>query len=176
MFDVQGTGSHENSGTTKFYDNVKTRRQFMKLDDEDIDELAKDAPSRSSIRATIGTKHKKELMSFQRIITERKENKEPGAKDISSYNVDDINDDHDRHSKSLQLKAISQPAPAMAPGIPLKLYTKSESEKELDNWTRGKRDKTQFPVLKDNNEYLTWNEEFTAECNEQKLSNMIQIS
>ena len=40
----------------------------------------------------------------------------------------------------------------------------------------GKRKKGQdsfFPVLKNNNEYLTWKKEFIAECNVQKLSNMI---
>ena len=143
----------------------------MKLDDEDIDELAKDAPSRSSIRATIGTKHKKELMSFQRMITERKENKEPGAKDIKFYNIDDIDDYYNKHSKSLQLKVTQSQstAAAVAPAVPPKPYSKSDTERELDNWTSAKRDKTAFKVLKDNNKYLTWNEKI----NVQKLIRMI---
>ena len=52
----------------------------------------KQALTRSSIRATFATNYKRELMSFQRMTTERKENKEPGAKDISSYKADNIDD------------------------------------------------------------------------------------
>ena len=54
-----------------------------------------------------------------------------------------------------------------------KPYVKSKWEKELDNWIRGNRDKTQFPILNDNNKYITWNEQFIPKCNVQKLSNMI---
>ena len=58
------------------------------------------------------------------MITERKENKEPRAEDISSYNVDDINDYFNKHSKNLQIKAIQSQATALV--APLKPYSKSE--------------------------------------------------
>ena len=95
VYDVQGTDSHEALEALSFA-NVKTWRQFMKLEDEDIDNLTKQAPTRSSIRATIVTNYKRELMSFQRMTTERKENNDPGAKDISSYKADDIDDYYDK--------------------------------------------------------------------------------
>ena len=46
----------------------------------------------------------------------------------------------------------------------------------MDNRVRAKRNKTQFPVLNDNAEFITWKEEFIAECNVQEMSNMINPS
>ena len=72
-----------------------------------------------------------------------RESKKPGTQDISSYNVDDINDYYDKHSKSLKLKAIqSQLAAAPAPALvaPLRPYSKSEWEQE-ERLTIGQEEK-----------------------------------
>ena len=161
------------------HDNTIAWKRFIRLDDEDINALSQHTSARSgSNRAPIATKYKKELMSFRGMISERRENIIPGAKDISSYDVGDIEDYYNKHAKDLQANTISQvvtlsPASTLAPTPPR--YVKSKWEKELDNWTRGKRDKTQFPILHDNSEYITWNEKFIAECNVQKLSNMVNV-
>ena len=42
----------------------------MKMEDEDVDELTKYAPSNASNRAPISTSSKRELMSLMRLITE----------------------------------------------------------------------------------------------------------
>ena len=151
---------------------MTTWKRFMKLDDEDIDELSKQA--RNNVRAPIATKFKKELMSFQRMITERKENKEPGARKISSYDADEIIEYYEDYSKKLQANAISHlvlPASAMAP-VTIR-PVKSKWEKSLNNWTREKHNKAQFPVLHNNSEFITWNEKFIAKYNVQKLSNIV---
>ena len=62
----------------------------MKMEDEDVDKLTKYAPSNASNRAQIATNSKRELLSFMKLITERSENKDPRARDISSYNAKDI--------------------------------------------------------------------------------------
>ena len=43
----------------------------MEMEDEDIEDLTKHAPSRGSNRAPIGLSYKRELMSFMRFTTER---------------------------------------------------------------------------------------------------------
>ena len=45
----------------------------------------------------------KQLMSLQEMIEERKTNMEPGAKDITTYDPDDIEDYYDIHYKSLRI-------------------------------------------------------------------------
>ena len=87
-------------------------------------------------------------MSFQRMIAERKENKEPGAKHIKAYNVDDIDDYYDKHAKNLQVKAISQgvtPSLSSTPATPppFKPYEKwmGKAARQLDE-----RKKRQDPI------------------------------
>ena len=146
----------------------------MKLDEEDIDELSKAKSTNSSARVPISTKYKKELTSFRKMIREKKDNKEPGAKDISSYDPDEINEYYEDFSKKLRNTALAHMGPS-TPGPPPTgtRPVKSKWEKALDNWNRGKHDKNQFPVLQDNAEFITWNEKFIAECNVQELSNII---
>ena len=76
-----------------------TWMRFMKLDHQDIDELSKAKSNNSSARVPISTKYKKELMSFRQMISEKKENNEPGAHNISSYDPDEINDYYEDFSK-----------------------------------------------------------------------------
>ena len=103
-----------------------------------------------------------------RMIPERCENNDTKARYITSYNGDDINDYYLNRNRHLQNDAnTSTQAPPQAK------HGKSEIENALDNWNRGKIDKTAFPVLRDNNHYLTWNEEFTAEIRVQKMAKLI---
>ena len=56
-----------------------------------MEDLSKSASVRgNNARATIGARFKRELMSFMRLITERSENNDPRARDISSYTASDI--------------------------------------------------------------------------------------
>ena len=72
IFDVKAATSHEVLEALK-YANITTWRQFTKLQDEDIGDLSKHAPARSgSNRSPIATNYKRELMPYQRMITERK--------------------------------------------------------------------------------------------------------
>ena len=100
VFDVKATQRHEVLEALE-YDHMTTWKWFMRLDDEDIDELSKHA--RNNVRAPIAKKYRRELMSFQRMIAERKENKVPGAKDISSYNARDIDDYYEKHCSEISL-------------------------------------------------------------------------
>ena len=54
----------------------------MKMEDEDVEELSKYAPSNASNRAPIMTSSKRELMSLMRLITERSENNDPKAREL----------------------------------------------------------------------------------------------
>ena len=91
MFDVRATESHEVIEALE-HATTTTWKRFMKLDDEDIDELSKGKSTNSIGRVPISTKYKKELMSFRKMISDKEENNEPGANKISSYDPDKVND------------------------------------------------------------------------------------
>ena len=138
-----------------------------------MEDLSKRSPDRgSNAREPIGTRFKIELMSFMRMITERCDHNNPKARDISSYNGDDIIEYYLNYNRHLQNNASTQSQASSTQAVS-NMYVKSVTEKALDNWNRGKRDKTAFPVLKDNNHYLTWNEEFTAKIRVQKMTKLI---
>ena len=73
---------------------------------------------------------------------------QPGAKDIGSYDVSDIEDYHEKHSKNLQVSAMSKvtPSPASTPAAPppFKPCVKSGLEKQLDNWIEEKGTRPNF--------------------------------
>ena len=105
VYEVQNSDNHKVLEALNFED-VKTWRKFMKMEDEDIEELTKSATSNASKRVPIATSSKRELVSFMRLITERSENNDPRARDISSYTAKDIEQYYYEHKKSLQLKAL----------------------------------------------------------------------
>ena len=155
VFDVKATEGHEVIEALE-HATTTTWKRFMKLDDEDIDELSKAKSTNSSARVPISTKYKKELTSFRKMISEKKENKEPGANDISSYDPDEINDYYEDFSKKLRKTALAHMGPSTQAPTPTGMRpVKSKWEKALDNWNRGKHDKNQFPVLQDNAEFIT---------------------
>jgi hypothetical protein len=92
--------------------------------------------------------------------------------DIKSYTSTDIKRHYQDHKEELQLKVLQGTAVSATTATAPNKQVKSESEKAFDNWTKGKRGKTAFPVLKDNNQYLTWNEDFLAEIRVQKMAKM----
>ena len=106
VFDVRATESHEVIEALE-HATTTTWKRFMKLDDEDIDELSKAKSTNSSARVPISTKYKKELMSFRKMISDKEENNEPGANKISSYDPDKVNDHYRDFSKNLRKTALA---------------------------------------------------------------------
>ena len=99
----------------------------MKLDNEDVEDISKSTSVRgNNARAPIGgTKFKKELISFMRMIAERCDNNDPKARYISSYNANNITEHYLTHIWHLQNSAntsIQVQAPSQA------RYVKSETE------------------------------------------------
>ena len=67
VFEIQNSDDHEVLEALNF-DNVKTWRKFIKMEDEDEEELTKSAPSNNSNRAPVTTSTKRELMSFVSVL------------------------------------------------------------------------------------------------------------
>jgi hypothetical protein len=85
VLNVEDTDSNEVLEALNF-SNTRTWTGFMKLVDEDVEDLSTSAPVRgdANARATIGTRHRRELMSFLRLIDKRHKGKDPRAMDIKS--------------------------------------------------------------------------------------------
>ena len=78
----------------------------MKLDHEDVEDLTKSASIRgNNARAPIGTKFKKELISFMKMMTERCDNNDLTARDIGRYNADNITEHYLNRIRHLQNNA-----------------------------------------------------------------------
>jgi hypothetical protein len=149
VLEVKDTDSHEVLEALSF-SNPRIWLDFMKLEDKDVEDLSKSAPIRgNNARASIGTRL--ELISFMRMITKQCENKDPRASDISSYNAKDIQQYYYEHKKNLQIKVLQGTPTASATTMVSNRHVRSESKKAIYNWNRGKRQKTAFPVLRDNN-------------------------
>lgn len=150
------------------YDSITSWKMFRRLQQDDIETLTKGI---TRGRAPIGKSIMTQLKVLLRYIREKIEQKEPGARDIDSYDPDDFEEYLDDYFLSKRNLAIANPATMPTPSTSSNV--KSRTEKALDSWERKRNNKTNFEILREDSKYKLWKETFIPELKVQGLERMI---
>ena len=152
------------------YDSIHAWRTFIRLQPEAIENLTKKIDRG---RAPIGKSIIMELKILLSFIRDKIDNKEPHAKDIDTYDVDEFEEYLDAQYLARKNAAISGITNIRSPPTGSGYNSRPRTEKMLDNWDKKKLDKTNYEILRSDSQYKVWKETFVAEIKVQGLTRMI---